>query len=374
MEQKTPKMVFLTHAAKIALFYFVGLSLFLTTGFVIFKVLFAETEKVVVPDVVGRLYLNDHNLLRDDFKVEIKPAYLLQYPYGYILAQSLPAGREVEKNTKLELLVNFSDAVVQVPKLVGLSEDLVDGALASLPVGGRIFSLRRGMVTRVPSAKPQREVLAQFPPPGTPVIPNTPVALLISDGPKAQAAAPKLEKGIPVSLALAAAYHLRRPAKLVRREVPNADDNARLLRDAEVTGDSIAVEVGYFPEQLAKGKSAIALEDLPFTTVWLPAKKLGKRDAIFTIARREAVANEDGSFYSEFWLLYNTETIPVFRRRSEQLDVFVGHHVVPEVKTPEPQDGKSEGTTVVGPPEKKPSETPPPVEPIRRIKLQAESL
>lgn len=55
--------------------------------------------------------------------------------------------------------MNLSDAIVQVPKLVGFSEDLVDGSLASLPVGGRIFLLRKGVITRVPSAQPRREIL-----------------------------------------------------------------------------------------------------------------------------------------------------------------------------------------------------------------------
>ncbi len=177
-----PKMLYFKHVTRILIFYFVGLSIFFVSGFTIFKVLFADTERTVVPDVVGRLFLGEHNKLREDFKVDLKPAYLVQYPYGYILAQNLTPGKSVDKNTKLELLINFSDAIVQVPKLVGFSEDLVDGSISSLPVGGRIFSLRKGVITRVYSAQPKREVLAQFPPAGTPVIPNTPVSLLISDG------------------------------------------------------------------------------------------------------------------------------------------------------------------------------------------------
>jgi len=375
-----PKMLYLKHISRILLFYFVGLSIFFISGFVVFKVLFADTEKAIVPDVVGRLYLNDHNMLRDDFKVELKPAYLVQYPYGYILAQNLTPGRKVEKHTKLELLVNLSDAVVQVPKLTGFSEDLVDGSIASLPVGGRIFSLRKGVITRVPSAQPKREVLAQFPPAGTPVLPNTPVSLLVSDGPAQPGtpqanAAPKLEKGTPVSIALGAAYHLKKPATITLRNTDKADENATLLSEGKISGDGIALEVGQFVEKLAKGKSVIELEDLPFTQLFVPAKKLGDTDQVLTVARREAVPNEDGSPYSEFWLIRNSSPLPVFRRRDDSFDIFSNYYAAESGLKPAEAKADSGNTkTIVG-------ETPAPAaavpvvqKPEKSLRLRADTL
>ena len=277
-------MLFVKHISKILLFYFVGVSLFFISGFAVFKILFADTEKTVVPDVVGRLFLGEHNKLREDFKVDIKSAFLTQYPYGYILAQDLTPGKTVDKNTKLELLVNLSDAIVQVPKLTGFSEDLVDGSLASLPVGGRIFSLKKGVITRVPSTQPKREVLAQFPPVGTPVIPNTPVSLLISDGPApAGEAGPqamlkqRIEKGTPVSIALNAAYHMKIPAVIKLSKTEKADENASLLADAKITADAIELAVGEFTEIIGKGKSKIDFNDLPYVQLFIPEKKWAKR-------------------------------------------------------------------------------------------------
>lgn len=373
-------MLFLKHISRIVLFYFIGLSVFFISGFVVFKVLFADTEKAIVPDVVGRLYLTDHNMLRDDFKVELKPAYLIQYPYGYILAQNLTPGRKVDKNTKLELLVNLSDAIVQVPKLTGFSEDLVDGSIASLPVGGRIFSLRKGVITRVPSAQPKREVLAQFPPAGTPVLPNTPVSLLVSDGPAPAGApqanlAPRLEKGIPVSIALGAAYHLKKPATITLRNTDKAEENATLLSDATVSANGIALEVGQFVENLTSGKSVIDLEDLPFTQLFVPAKKLGDQNQVLTVARREAVPDEDGSPYSEFWLVSNSSPLPVFRRRDDSFDVFRDYYAAESsLKPVEQKADASQTKTIVG-------ETPAPVaaapvvqKPEKSLRLRADTL
>lgn len=348
-----PKMLYFKHVARILIFYFVGLSIFFVSGFTIFKVLFADTERTVVPDVVGRLFLGEHNKLREDFKVDLKPAYLVQYPYGYILAQNLTPGKSVDKNTKLELLVNFSDAIVQVPKLVGFSEDLVDGSIASLPVGGRIFSLRKGVITRVFSAQPKREVLAQFPPAGTPVIPNTPVSLLISDGPAPAgapqaSAAPKLEKGLAVSIALNAAYHLKKPAVISLKKTDKADENAALLSDAVVGEKEIQLEVGTLEESLASGKSAIDLEDLPFTQLVVAAKKWGEADAVLTIARREPVANEDGSLYSEYYLVRNSSPLPVFRRRDDAFDVYRAYYTPVTAAPVAAKTNEPAQTTIVG--------------------------
>lgn len=373
-------MLFLKHISRILLFYFIGLSVFFISGFVVFKILFADSEKAIVPDVVGRLYLTDHNVLRDDFKVELKPAYLVQYPYGYILAQNLTPGRKVDKNTKLELLVNLSDAIVQVPRLTGFSEDLVDGSIASLPVGGRIFSLRKGVVTRVPSAQPRREVLAQFPPAGTPVLPNTPVSLLVSDGAAAEqapqaAVTPKLEKGIPVSIALAAAYHLKKPATITLRSTERADENAALLSEGGISGDTIALEVGRFVENLPPGKSVMDLDDLPFTQLFVPAKKLGEQNAVLTLARREAVPNEDGSPYSEFWLIRNGSPLPVFRRRDEVFDVFRDRYPAEDGARPNaPKSDLPQSKTIIGETPAAAAPAPAARKPDTTLRLRAETL
>jgi len=371
------KMLYLKHITRILLFYFVGLSIFFISGFTVFKVLFADTEKTMVPDVVGRLFLGEHNKLRDDFKVEIKPAYLVQYPYGYILAQDLTPGKRVDKNTKFELLINLSDAIVQVPRLTGFSEDLVDGSIASLPVGGRIFSLRKGVITRVPSAQPKREVLAQFPPPGTPVIPNTPVSLLISDGPAPSAAAGSvnppqaLQKGIPVSIALGAAYHLKLPATIALVKTEKAEENAVLVADAKIGKDGMELSVGEFSETLVKGKSAIDLADLPYTQLFVPQKKWGDKGEVLTIARREATPGDDGSPYSEYYLVRNQSALPVFRRRDEVFDVYKDYYAYQPAKVAD--KAQDSAKTIVGEAPKADA-VKPAQEKERSVRLKADTL
>ena len=58
-----PKLFYIKHLSRILLFYFIGLSVFFISGFAVFKVLFADTERTVVPDVVGRMFLSEHNKL-----------------------------------------------------------------------------------------------------------------------------------------------------------------------------------------------------------------------------------------------------------------------------------------------------------------------
>jgi len=374
-----PKLLFIKHISKILLFYFIGLSIFFISGFTIFKVLFADTEKTIVPDVVGRLFLGEHNKLRDDFKIEIKSAYLIQYPYGYILAQDLAPDKKVDKNTKLELLVNLSDAVVQVPKLTGFSEDLVDGSLASLPVGGRIFSLRKGVITRIPSSLPKREILAQFPPPGTPVIPNSPVSLLISDGP-APANQPqallrnKIEKGTPVAIAMSAAYYLKIPAVLQLAKTEKAAENATLVADAKISPDSIELQVGEFSESLAKGKSKIALADLPYTQLFVPQKQWGEPGATLTIARKEAAKGGDSSLYSEYYLIKNQSPIPIFRRRDEAFDVYKNYYAYVPVAAPVVANDANTKTIVGDAPAAKSTNVPAQQTPERTVRLKADTL
>ncbi len=157
-----------------------------------------------------------------------------------------------------------------------------------------------------------------------------------------------LEKGLVVSIALNAAYHLKKPAVVTLKKTDKADENATLLADAVVGEKEIQLEVGTLEETLASGKSAIDLEDLPFTQLVVPAKKWGDADAVLTIARREAVANEDGSLYSEYYLVRNSSPLPVFRRRDDAFDVYRDYYTpvaaAPVVaKTNEPAQ-----TTIVG--------------------------
>ncbi|HMY11557.1 MAG TPA: hypothetical protein PKC74_08025, partial [Turneriella sp.] len=182
-------------------------------------------------------------------------------------------------------------------------------------------------------------------------------------------------KGIPVSIALGAAYHLKKPATITLRNTDKADENATLLSEAKIGGDSIALEVGQFVENLASGKSVIDLEDLPFTQLFVPAKKLGDQNQVLTVARREAIPNEDGSPYSEFWLVSNSSPLPVFRRRDDSFDVFRDYYAAESsVKPVEQKTDSSQTKTIVGETQAPVATIPVAQKPEKTLRLRADTL
>jgi len=179
------KLSYFSSYSKIFLFLFLGLSLFFISGFVIISLSVSSRKPVGVPALVGKLFLDKHNNLQDlGFKVELEWQHTTTYPYGYIFAQSISPGQVAKAGTKLVLLVNQSRNVIPIPNLVGKSIDLVENILKTNHIGSRNFSLVKGVITMVPDSAQKGEVLAQFPPAGTKVIPNSPVSMLVSSGPK----------------------------------------------------------------------------------------------------------------------------------------------------------------------------------------------
>ena len=74
--------------------------------------------------LVGKLYLEEHNRLQQlGIKIEIEN-HSLDYPYGFILGQSVPPGMMLAQGAGIKLTVNFSKTVVTVPQLVGFKLEL----------------------------------------------------------------------------------------------------------------------------------------------------------------------------------------------------------------------------------------------------------
>ncbi|MDH4261888.1 MAG: PASTA domain-containing protein [Spirochaetia bacterium] len=170
---------------RIAMVYLIGFTLFFIVSLIIITLNVRTRQKVNIPPLVGKMYLEEHNnLMTFGLHIELQKANLVEYPYGYILAQSIASGEVVTEGTKLVLLINDSKSIVPVPNIVGSSESIAQKILENIPVGKASFSLSIGTITRIPSDKPAGEVLAQFPPPTAPVIPDSPVSILVSEGPE----------------------------------------------------------------------------------------------------------------------------------------------------------------------------------------------
>lgn len=132
------------------------------------------------------------------------------------------------------------------------------------------------------------------------------------------------------------------------KKTEKAEENATLVADAVVGEKEIQLEVGALEEAIPSGKSAIDLEDLPFAQLFVPAKKWGDSDEVLTIARREPVANEDGSLYSEYYLVRNSSAVPVFRRRDDAFDVYRDYYTAVAAAPVVAKANEPAQTTIVG--------------------------
>jgi len=217
---------------RVGVFYFVGLSLFFIAGFIIITLRVADKQKVKVPSLIGKLYLDVHNSLTSKgFKIILKKAHSTEYDYGYILSQSTSQGKIVSKGSKLELLVNQSKNLIEVPKLIGINEGIAMGMLKNIPIGSRMYKLTKGLITRIPSEIPKGEIIAQYPLESTKVRPETPVGLLISLGPrrlKTTMQLPKL-KGNHIEILKKMAYLKKMPIHLTIKKVSKEKENGIVL-------------------------------------------------------------------------------------------------------------------------------------------------
>jgi beta-lactam-binding protein with PASTA domain len=164
-------------------------------------------EPVVVPQVVGQTQGSAVNALT---AVGLKPVLHnvgSAKPVGIVVAQNPPAGKEVDKGSKVTLNVSTgtpsattvsttttaaatttvpgtttSAASVRVPRVTGLGQTL---ALRRLNVRG----LRPQVVYRK-SDKPANRVLQQSPTPGSTLKRNVPVSLVVSAGSNPQPTTP----------------------------------------------------------------------------------------------------------------------------------------------------------------------------------------
>lgn len=356
-------MKYIHSLRKAAIYYFIGVSTFFILGFLVifFSGFISITlrvtsgEEMTVPDLVGSLYLNEHNQLLDSgYKIELKRFHTVRYPEGYILAQNLSPGSKVKEGAKLVLHVNQSENIIEVPELTGVTESLSEGLLSSIPVGGRRFKLNKGTITRIPDQAPKGEILAQFPPAGTPVVPNSPVALLVSDGPDKLSyrfRTPDLD-GVHIEIIKQMAHRTGMPVRITTRKVEEFEKHGRVLKyemNSEqgtlwknIRGTDWQVEIGRFeqPTEIEENKNR---SDWPYEIKWFKASELNITDGRITLGR---VENAEESEYTALMLLAEGSDIPVFTG-SQPLALWQGEYrekepaPIEEDAVDAPEDGRA---------------------------------
>lgn len=319
------------------------LSLFFISGFIVIKSSISDKKEFNLPQLVGKLYLDAHNSL-GSFNIVIKKAHFLEYPFGYILSQNPPAGAKVKEGSEVTLVVNQSDTILKTPDLRGISIDLVEKNLV-IPIDNREYKLRKGTVTYVVSDKSEGEVLAQFPPPNTPVRPEYPIALLVSAKANDEAnnkednkESKKKDKktanlnlnGIHVEIAKKAAFIIQRPLAIKPVEINHAEQDGIIISSETNQVDSkniISVNVGRLPSKLS--------EDLPYRLIWLDGDDFPRGDLTFSIMKTTgnlgtaiSISNQIDSENNNKWYVYNNgNLIPVFKQIKDNLHIWKDYFI-----------------------------------------------
>jgi eukaryotic-like serine/threonine-protein kinase len=134
-------------------------------------------ELVSVPDVVGEREDDAVEVLEDrGFRVTSDTEFNEDVPRGRVIEQDPAAGQRVEEGTEVRLVVSRGPEPVEVPDVVGQTED---EARATLEDAG--FEV--GSVSPRESEEEEGTVVEQSPPAGTSARPGSAVNLIVSSGP-----------------------------------------------------------------------------------------------------------------------------------------------------------------------------------------------
>jgi eukaryotic-like serine/threonine-protein kinase len=209
-------------------------------------------QEVTVPTLAGE----DQDkavkeLNKRGFRINVQSEASETVDDGLVIRTSPPGGTPVKYRTRVQLYVSSGRPKVQVPKVVGLSQDSAGNQLdnAGLPYG----------VRQVSSDREQGEVIAQNPAAGTVVTKGTRVSITVSKGP-AEATVP----GVVGLLPGQAAADIRAEGLAVERRsqaVTNRDDANRVVdqRPSEGTklekGRTVVIYVGRYTPPRSGGES-----------------------------------------------------------------------------------------------------------------------
>ena len=337
---------------EVILFYFVGLSIFFTVAFIIVALRISFKQEIKVPALVGKMYLDEHNALQESgFQIKFEKVHSVNYPYGYIISQSLSAHKVVKYGQKLVLLVNESRNVVETPRIVGSLESLAPKILSNVHSGKRRFKLNPGIITKIPSERPKGEIIAQFPLPRTPVKPESPVSFLVSLGAQnnkqaylnLNAADPfdlNQKKNQSIEIVKSLAYHLKIPLDIKPIVTQNIEKNAIVLEStfpknwlnnlSEGSSKKKAndqpqknlvwrVKVGQYQDKQDQDEYE---DEFPFRFIWLTPDEIGVDEGFYTISQKKDLDYSQFSYVK----LKEDRPVPVFKRLHEQFFFWENYH------------------------------------------------
>lgn len=278
--------------------------------------------------LVGKMYIEEHNDLSNlGLKIDLKKVNLVEFPYGIILSQNISPGKIVKEGSIFVLTVNESKTIVPVPSLVGVSEPIALKMLNVIPVGKTTFNLLPGVITTIPHPAPKGEVLAQFPPANTPVLPDSPVMMLISEGPdklKTGFHLPDLKKS-NIEIIKKLSYDLQIPIKI----------NPVITYDYWKNGEIEKIHYGrsgsfYFNKNQAKQIWDVYvyryisddLNSYPYQMRWVDIKDTNLEGKELTLFEKPAFT--DSQYQNSAYVMMG-KTWPVFFHSETRLEMWQGY-------------------------------------------------
>ncbi|MCB1172685.1 MAG: PASTA domain-containing protein [Leptospiraceae bacterium] len=172
-----------------------ALALFFAAAFMVFVLRGQNVTTNTMPDLVNRYYVDVHNdLQRLQLRVSIEKKHFPDQGIGRILYQDVPAGRQVQPQDKLYLVVNQPEPVLTMPEFKRGSLAAAKAGIQKIPYEDRVYNLEIGAVTELETDSfPDQTVIDQYPEPGVDIAPGSKVWFLVARKPQANAPAKEIK-------------------------------------------------------------------------------------------------------------------------------------------------------------------------------------
>lgn len=181
---KKPQMSIFGSRSRIALIFLAALTFFSLISFMILVIRTSPAKEVRVPDVVGKKFIDVYNILsRKDMRPSVTFKDVADMDDGIVLSQHPESNTIVKNDTKIRLTVSRSSFYVETPNLVGLAYPIALNKMKNLQYQGRPVSIKKGVISYIPSTKTQENiVIGQSPSAGERITPDRKINLLVSAG------------------------------------------------------------------------------------------------------------------------------------------------------------------------------------------------
>ncbi|MCZ8342856.1 MAG: PASTA domain-containing protein [Leptospira sp.] len=227
------------------LFIGMGLLVFFVSAFLVVVVRTKEDQKVVMPAVVGKNYIEVHNeLQRLQLKVRLETKRIPEKTDGIVLAQSIASGKEVEAGSKIYLTVNIGFDRITIPDVKGQDLKRARAILEKVLSGEVYVPLQIGAITYVPAVgdEPPDTVIDQIPLPGKETSSGEKIYLLVTESPNEKTFGAKDSqsfdfnsfKGMPTPFVVDALQRKKIPYRINSVQKPEFREDSGLVSKVEL--------------------------------------------------------------------------------------------------------------------------------------------